>query len=298
MPFQDRLIINVALTGMVPTKVDNPYVPISPVEIAEDVRRCHEAGASIFHIHARDAAGQPAYQAAYYEEILAQVRARCHDPQIVICLTTSGRVHNTFETRSQVLDLPDEYRPDMASLTLGSMNFPKQASVNAPDMILALARAMQSRGIVPELEVFDLGMIDYSHVLLERGVLQPPLYYNILLGSLGTLSATPLNLALMVNALPAGATWAAAGIGRFQFQMNALAIAMGGHVRVGIEDALYMTGSKTDLASNPRLVERLVGVACSMGREPATSIETRKMIGLQPRIELGHRTNGHIEHHA
>lgn len=298
MSFQDKLIINVALTGMVPTKADNPYVPLSPVEIAEDVQRCHAAGASIFHIHARDATGQPAYQVAYYEEILTQVRARCHDPQIVICLTTSGRVHNTFETRSQVLNLPDEYRPDMASLTLGSMNFPKQASVNAPDMIVALARTMQGRGIVPELEVFDLGMIDYSHVLIERGILQPPHYYNILLGSLGTLSATPFNLALMVNALPAGATWAAAGIGRFQFQMNALAIAMGGHVRVGIEDALYMTGSKTDLASNPRLVARLVHVARAMGREPATSIEARTMVGLQPQSAVNDRTNGHAGHNA
>lgn len=294
MAFDDRLIINVALTGMVPTKADNPYVPISPVEIAEDVQRCHEAGASIFHIHARDAAGQPAYQAAYYEEILTQVRAHCHDPQIVICLTTSGRVHNTFEARAQVLDLPEEYRPDMASLTLGSMNFPKQASVNAPDMIMALARTMQGRGIVPELEVFDLGMIDYSHVLIERNILQPPHYYNILLGSLGTLSATPLNLALMVNALPASATWAAAGIGRFQFPMNALAITIGGHVRVGVEDALYMTASRADLASNPRLVERLVRVARAVGREPATSTEARAMIGLQPRAVVSHGADGHM----
>lgn len=280
MAFSDKLIINVALTGMVPTKRDNPFTPITPREIADDVRRCHEAGAAIFHLHARDELGHPSYRLVDYECIIDCIHAACPQAGLVLCVTTSGRTHNSWEMRSQVLDLAAHRKPDMASLTLGSMNFPKQASINAPEMIVGLAERMKERGIAPELEVFDLGMIDFSHYLISKGVLQAPLYYNILLGSLGVLNATPLNLALMVNALPATAVWAAAGIGRFQFQVNAMAIAMGGHVRVGLEDALYMDAAKTDLATNPRLVERIVKLAQAAGRSPATPSEARQLIGL------------------
>ena len=282
MAFADKLIINVALTGMVPTKKDNPFTPITPREIADDVRRCYAAGASVFHLHARDELGQPSYQLTDYECIINCIHAACPGAGLVLCVTTSGRNHNTWEARSQVLDLTGQRKPDMASLTLGSMNFPKQASVNSPDMITNLARRMHERGVTPELEVFDMGMVDYSHYLIQRNILQPPFYYNLLLGSLGTLSAAPLNLALMVNALPAAAVWAAAGIGRFQFQVNALAVTMGGHVRVGLEDALYMDAAKTDPATNPRMVERIVKLAQAAGRAPATPGEARRMIGLPP----------------
>ena len=157
---------------------------------------------------------------------------------MILCVSTSGRVFKTFEQRSEVLDCRNP-QPEMASLTLGSMNFPKVASVNDPDMIRSLAQRMAERGIVPEMECFDLGMVEYANYLVERRVLVAPFYCNLLLGSLGTLSATPANLARMVGALPTGTTWAAAGIGRFQFPMNALAIAMGGHVRVGLEDNIW-----------------------------------------------------------
>ena len=275
----DKLLINVALTGMVPTKADNPQVPLTPDEIADDVLRCYNAGASIFHIHARDENGQPDYHLEIYRNILRAIRERT-SANLILCVTTSGRVFNTFEARSEVLNLEADLKPDMASLTLGSLNFPKQASINEPHMIQSLAQAMKQRGIVPELEVFELGMIDYSHYLIRKQILQPPFYYNLLLGSLGTLQATPLNLSMLVNALPAGATWAATGIGRYQFFINSLAITMGGHVRVGLEDAIYMDSEQTDLATNVRLVERLVNVGRSIGREPATPAEARCIIGL------------------
>jgi uncharacterized protein (DUF849 family) len=168
----------------------------------------------------------------------------------------------------------------MASLTLGSLNFPKQASVNAPATIQGLAERMRERGIVPEWEVFDFGMLDYASYLRGRGLLLDPAYVNLLLGSLGTLAATPLNLALLVERLPAGATWAATGVGRFQLAVNRLAIAMGGHVRVGLEDNLWFDDARTDLATNPRLVERLVRVARAMGREPATPDQVRERLGI------------------
>jgi uncharacterized protein (DUF849 family) len=201
-------------------------------------------------------------------------------PDIVICVTTSGRVFGDPERRGEVLDLDGAVKPDMASLTLGSMNFPREASVNAPGTIQALAERMRERGIVPELEVFDVGMLDYARYLIERGVLRKPFYFNFLLGSLGTLAATPLHLAQLAAAVPSGATWAAAGIGRFQLPMNAMAVAMGGHVRVGLEDNLYLDTEKQAPATNLSLVERVVGIARAMGRPVATCAEARRRIGL------------------
>ena len=277
----ERLIINAALTGNVPTKAQNPYVPITAEEIVEDCERCVAAGAAIVHLHARDADGRPTYRAEVYAEILAGVRERC--PDVIVCLTTSGRVHPEFEQRAEVLEL----EPDLASLTLGSLNFPTQASVNEPETIRRLAERMYERGIVPELEVFDFGMVDYAKYLIEREILRPPFYFNLLLGSLGTLSATPFNLAALVQTLPEGSTWSAAGIGRFQFFVNTMAVAMGGHVRVGIEDSLYLDPEKQRLASNVELVRRIAGVATATERDVASPDEARGLIGLERRTTAG-----------
>lgn len=278
---QPKLILNAALTGMVPTKKDNPNVPISVAEIVAEVRRCRDAGASVVHLHTRDEQGAPTYRKEVVAEIITGVRAAC--PDILVSGTTSGRNHKEFWQRSQVLELDGAAKPDFASLTLGSMNFPSQASVNDPKMIQELATTMRDRGIVPELEIFDLGMIDYAKYLIERGILKPPFYANLLLGSLGTLAATPLHLALMVQALPQGTTWSAAGIGRFQFAMNSLAITMGGHVRVGLEDNLWFDEARTIPATNARLLERLVKLAESAGRGIASPDDARAIIGLPPR---------------
>lgn len=274
----DELVINLCPTGMVPTRADTPHVPLTPADVAADVRRCADAGASIVHIHPRDAEGRPSQDPAVAAEFIRAVRAAV--PEIVVCITTSGRIQHELAGRVKVLDLDGDARPEMASLTVGSLNFPKAASINAPETIQGLARRMQERGIVPELEIFDTGMLDYAHYLHDRGVLGGPVYANILLGSLGTLAATPFNLALLVERLPPNATWAAAGIGRYQFAMNTLAIAMGGGVRVGLEDNIWFDDDRTELATNPRLVERLVGIARAMGREPATPGLVRQRLGI------------------
>jgi uncharacterized protein (DUF849 family) len=274
----EPLIVNLAHTGMVAAKADNPAVPESPEEIADDIVRCANAGATIAHVHARDPKGRPTHRKEVFREIVSGVRARA--PEVIICVTTSGRIVRRVEQRAEALDLDGAEKPDMASLTLGSMNFPRQASLNEPKVIQALADRMKERGIVAELEVFDMGMLDYAKYLIERKVLQEPFYFNFLLGSLGTLAATPLHLSLLAQAVPAGATWAAAGIGRFQLPANAMAVTMGGHVRVGLEDNLFMDAAKTEPATNVALVERIVGVARAIGRPIASPREARERIGL------------------
>ena len=277
-----KLIINLAPTGMVPTTAENPSVPVTPERITEDCMRCTEAGASMLHLHAREDNQAPTWRSDVYREIILGVRARC--PDAIVVVSTSGRTHGAFEQRSDVLNLDGAAKPDMASLTLGSLNFPKQASVNEPSMIKRLADRMRERGIVPELEVFDFGMLDYAKYLIERGVLVEPFYFNLLLGSLGTLSATPFNLASLVMQLPAGATWAAAGIGRFQFAMNSLAVVSGGHVRIGLEDNLFLDAAKEKPATNCDLVTRIARVAQAAERPVATAREARAIIGLPERM--------------
>ncbi|MCL6417015.1 3-keto-5-aminohexanoate cleavage protein [Aestuariirhabdus sp. Z084] len=271
----DKVIVNAALTGMVPTRDDNPYIPLSCEEIVADAVRVVGAGASVLHLHIRYENGEPAYEGERFGQLFDAVRKAC--PGVIISGSTSGRTVTELEKRAEVLDAS----PDLGSLTMGSLNFPRQASINAPQTIVGLARKMRERGIVPEIELFDLGMVDYTRTLIERGELKGPFYANILLGSLGTLSSGGFNLAMMVNALPSGMIWSGAGIGRYQFEMNCLALAMGGHVRVGLEDNIWMDPlTKQDPASNVRLVERVVGVARSMGREPASCGEVRQLLQL------------------
>lgn len=272
-----KLIINAAITGMVPKKKDTPHVPVAPEEIIEDAVACCKAGAATVHLHARDEDGEPTYKKEIYAQIIRGIRKHC--PDLIICVSTSGRVHNTFEKRSEVLELDGDVKPDMGSLTLGSLNFPKQASINAPEMIENLALKMKEKGIVPELEAFEFGMVNTAKVLMKRGILQPPFYFNLLLGSIYSAQATLFDLAYMVQSLPQGVHWGAAGIGKFQLNMNLAAILMGGNVRVGLEDNIYYDNDKK-LATNAMLIERLVRFAGEIGREVATPQEARKIMSV------------------
>ncbi len=281
MPFDRNmkdLIVNVALTGNVHMKTDNPSLPVTPDEVVADAKRCRDAGACIVHVHARDSTERPTYRKEIFREIVSGIRSEC--PDLIICSSTSGRIFSELQHRSEALESDPQYRPDMASLTLGSMNFLDRESVNPPSTIRGLALTMKQRGIVPELEIFDMGMIDFSKYLIAKRILQEPLYYNLLLGSLGTLNATPLNLTLMVQALPRNAVWSAGGLGRYQFFVNSMAITMGGHVRVGLEDSLHYDSEKSHLASNAGLVDRVVKLALAAGREIATPAAARRIIGL------------------
>lgn len=273
-----KLIINVALTGMVPDKNMNEFIPITADEIALDAERCFQSGARIAHVHAREENGKPAWQPEIYAEIITKIRERC--PDMLICASTSGRQFQEIEKRSAVLLLEDDLKPDLATLTVGSLNFIRQASINSPQIIRELATIMSDRGIKPEIEVFDLGMLDFTRYLLDKGLLDSPIYTNIFLGSLGTLAATPANFATMLSSLPDNAAWGATGIGRFQHLVNCQAIALQGHVRVGLEDNIWMDYEQKIPATNPMLVQRLVQIAESMGREIASPQQTREMLSL------------------
>ncbi|MEJ2718882.1 MAG: 3-keto-5-aminohexanoate cleavage protein [Deltaproteobacteria bacterium] len=281
----DKLIINAALTGIVPLKSDNSNLPVSPEEIVQDACRCRDAGASIVHIHARDRDQQPTFRKDVYYEIMAGIRGEC--PDLLISGSTSGRVHKELWQRTEVLRPGPGIKPDLASLTLGSMNFRDAASVNTPEMIQALARTMKELGIVPELELFEIGMAEYARFLSDKGILEGSCYGNIMLGSLGTMGATPSNLTAFVKALPDNMVWSAGGLGRFQFSVNAMAVTMGGHVRVGLEDSLFFDTDKTRPASNPGLVDRIVTLARAAGREIASPDEARQIIGIPRSGEKG-----------
>jgi len=274
----NKLIINLAPTGMIPTKEMTPYVPVTPAEIIEDVLQCAPLGVSIVHIHARNKESIPAWQAEIFEEIILGIRKKNKD--IIIAVTTSGRTYNEFEKRSAILDLEGEAKPDMASLTLSSVNFNKVASVNSPDMIVALAKKMMDKGIKPELEVFDLGMINFAHYLIRKGLLSSPYYFNFLLGNIAAAQAKLLHLGLLVSELPPDSIWSVTGIGDAQCRMNAIGIIVGDGVRVGLEDNIWFDEGRTKLATNYMLVERIVNMASVVGREIANPGETRKILNL------------------
>ena len=272
------LIINLALTGMVPTKQMTPHVPVTTEEILNDVARCAELGATMIHVHARDASGAPTSEPDAFAPIVEGVRRI--DPALVVCVTCSGRFAGSVEQRAAVLDLTGDAKPDMGSLTLGSNNFVQQASVNSPETIKGLAARMRARGIRPELEVFEPGMLAFGRYLAERGLIDEPCYVNILLGNLGTAPATPGMLGAFLSLVPEGWTWGVAGIGRYQLDANMMAVAAGGHVRVGLEDNIWWDAGRTRLASNAMLVERVARLAEIAGRPLATPAQTRARLGL------------------
>jgi 3-keto-5-aminohexanoate cleavage enzyme len=271
------VIVTAALTGMLPTRAQTPHVPLTEAEIVADALACRDAGAAIVHLHIRDDDGRPDYRAERYGRIIRAIRA---ESDLVICVSTSARVHQEFEKRAEVLHLDGVEKPDLASLTAGSFNFPTQASVNPPETIFRLAETMNARGIKPEIEVFDAGMLNYAKYLDRKLSLPKPLCFSLLLGSLGGIPGRPGDLSYLVQDLPDACVWSATGIGRFQLPINVAALVEGGGVRVGLEDNIYYDHDRRDLATNRRLVERIVRVATELQRGVATPDEARVMLGL------------------
>ena len=275
-----KVIINLALTGMIPTKDMTPNVPVTPAEISNDVLQCSRYGVAIVHLHARGDNGQPTWLKDTYADIISRIRE--HDKDVVLTVSTSGRNWPEFEKRSQCLELKGDLKPDMASLTLRSLNFNKEASVNSPDTIKALASKMKENNIRPELEAFDIGMINYAKYLWRSGFIDPPFYMNLILGNIACAQANVLNLGLMLNELRdlGDVYWSVGGVGDCQLRMNVESMLNGGGVRVGLEDNIYYDEERTKLASNMELVKRIYDIANYLGCEISSPTEVRQMLGL------------------
>lgn len=270
----EKLIITVALTGNVPTKQMNPNLPVTPDEIASDVARCAEAGATVFHVHARDEAGKPTLKKEAFQKIVACIKQKA--PDVIVQLSTGGRASKDWEERAN----PVRLLPEMGSFTTGSNNLPGMVYENPPQFLEFLARVYNETGVKPELEIFETGMITNALFLEKKGWLHPPHHFNFVLGAPGAMPASGRNLSFLVGSIPQGSTWTATGIGKSQFAIAAMAIAMEGHVRVGLEDNQYLPDGR--LASNPQLVEVVANIARMMGRPIAGPEEARAILGLDP----------------
>ena len=270
-----KTIITVAPTGAFPTKEHNQAVPLTPREIADDVFECWQAGAAIAHLHMRDDAGKGTMDKGRFIETVALIRGKC---DIVLNLTTSGDLNANDETRmAHIIEL----KPELASYDAGTMNWGHSTLfVNHPAFLEKLGRSMIENGIRPEIEVFDAGMFYNAAYYMKQGVINSPGYYQFVLGAPGGTAATVENLVYLKSLLPADAIWSAFGIGAGHLPIMFAALALGGHVRVGMEDnVLYAKGRLAK--SNAEFVARAGRLIREANNEVATSDEAREILRLK-----------------
>ncbi len=272
------VIISAALVGSQPTKAMNPAVPYSPVEIADSAVDAYQAGAAIVHIHVRDPeTGAPSSDLTLFTAVVERIRARC---PVLINLTTSG-----LNLESQDLEArlePLMLQPELCSLDVGSLNFAARPFINSPQWCDMAARRIRAQGVKPELEVFEAGHIDQATALVNQGLIMAPPWFQLCLGIRWGMPASLANLLFMQGLLPAGVEWSVLGVGRHQLEMTTIAPLLGGHIRVGFEDNLYM--ARGVLAqSNAQLVERAVNILKLLNRMPASVGETCAILGLARR---------------
>lgn len=252
-------IINFTPTGTQTTR-ENSFAPLTPNEIIEEVHEAYELGITMTHIHARDPKDlSNTYKKSVYSEIIDGIRKHCKD--LTICVSLTGRLHPEFEKRSEVLEL----YPDMGSLTMSSINFPKAASVNEPDMILKLIEKMDQFGVIPEIECFDSGMLNYTNYLINKGILKGPHYINVILGNIYNAQSDISNVSSILNNLPKNAKVCLGGIGKDQLKSNVLGLLYTDGVRIGLEDNLYFRDK--DKTTNIDLLRRLYKIMNELGYE-------------------------------
>lgn len=275
-----KTIITVATTGAWPTKKNNPNVPMTPKEIAEDVYECWKAGAAVAHLHMRDDEGKGTMDVNKFEETVKYLKESHPDCDVVLNFTTSGDLNATDETRQIHLE---KLRPEMCSYDAGSMNWLNSGLfINHPKFLEELGTNVQKWNIKPEIEVFDPGMIGNAAYYLKRGVLKGPLHFQFCMGCANGIPGGMKNLVFMketMDSLCPGSTWSCFGVGKTAMEMLYGAVAMGGHVRVGMEDNVMY--SKNELAeSNVQFVERAARVIREFGNEVATPDEAREILGI------------------
>jgi 3-keto-5-aminohexanoate cleavage enzyme len=276
----ENLIITAAICGAEVTRKETPYLPITPEELSDEARRCYEAGASIIHLHVRDAEGNPTQNADVFKETVGLIRQKA--PAVIVQVSTGGAVWMKAEERLQSL----ESRPDMATLSTGTCNFGDDVFMNSKPMIIEFANNMMNKGIMPEFECFDMGHVYFANWLVQKGIVNWPHYhYDFVMGVPGAIPATVPLLAQMMQVIPSSASWTVAGVGRTEIPMAAAAIAMGGNVRVGMEDNLYI--SKGVLArSNAEFVEKAVRIAKELGRSIAEPNEVKTYFSINQKGDM------------
>lgn len=273
----EKLIITACICGAEVTKEQNPAVPYTVEEIAREAKSAYDAGASLIHLHVREDDGTPTQSKERFEVCIKAIKEVC--PDAIVQVSTGGAVGMSNDERLQPLQL----NPEMATLDCGTCNFGgDEIFVNTENMIKDFAEKMNARNVKPEIEVFDKGMVDMAIRLHNKGYIKAPMHFDFVMGVNGGISAEARDLVFMVGSIPAGSTWTVAGVGRNQFPMAVMGILMGGHVRVGFEDNVYLEKG-VPAASNGQLVEKVVRLAKELGREIATPAEARAILGLKER---------------
>lgn len=274
----EKLIITVAPTGISTTRKMTPYVPLTPKEIADEVYLSWKAGAAIAHIHVRDENGLPSMDVNLYRETVDRVKDKCGD-ELIISLTSSGKHGLSDEERLEFCELS----PDFASLDTGSLSLKEIVFMNTPQFLRKAAARMQQYHIKPEIEVFHPGMIHNALKLVKEGLIDPPYHFQIVLGSSGGMPATPKSLLYFLDCLPDGSSWGCVAFEN-QLAMNAMTINLGGDVRVGMEDHVYIRPGEL-AKSNAEFVERIKNLSYEFGRDVATSKEAREILKLRKPAE-------------
>jgi len=286
----DKLIVTVAVTGSVTPTDKTPTIPVTPKEIADSAIECCRAGASIVHIHVRNPkTKKPSMKCSLYAEVVDLIKNQC---DIIINLTTGigARIVMTekekeeageglFTTPQRRTEHIVQLKPEMCSLDVGTMNFGTWIFANPYPVVREMAAIVRDAGVKPELEVFDVGHVEIARRLIKEGLVQLPAHFQCCMGVSGGVPATPKNLLHMMETIPEGSTWSVLGVGAAQFPMASLAMVLGGHVRVGFEDNLYL--SKGVLAeNNAQFVRKVAEMARMLDRELASPDEVREILGL------------------
>ncbi len=273
---KNKVIVTAALTGAVTTKADNINLPTQPKEIAASAIACYEAGASAVHIHVRDDDDSASMRFDKFAEAVKLIReANC---PVLVNLTSSGGQGFSWEERIRPFK---ELKPELASFDAGTMNWlNKVVFMNEPEFLELCGREMIASGVKPEIEIFDIGMLNTAKYYLSKGILQEPAHFQLCLGAPGGMEATTENLVYLVNHLPENCTWSAFGIGRGANEIMLSALALGGNIRVGLEDNVYLNAGQK-AKSNEEFVERVKRIASEVGKSIATPDEAREILHLQ-----------------
>jgi 3-keto-5-aminohexanoate cleavage enzyme len=272
----DRVIITAAITGSRITRQTAPHIPITPEEIAQSAIECWEAGASIVHIHVRDPqTGLGIQDQELFRQVVEKLRK---ETDLILSLTTSGIPGRNLPVEERLGPL--SLSPELASFDAGSINLGGSVFINTPEFLERAAEMMKEKGVKPEIEIFDSGMIVTTLRMLEEGKLEAPLHFQFVLGTPWGAPATPKSLIHLLDHIPPESTWSVIGIGKGHLPMAMMGLIMGGHIRVGMEDNIYYDHGVM-ARNNAQFVRRIVRIAREYGREPASTSEARELLGLK-----------------